>query len=166
MKFYNFLNTLGNQGFKAWILKWLFFSKNHDQPKNLVKAILGSFKQTQMKYFLWVLNLWLNELGDMSICNIESSDYLDYWYIIYSKTPQTCLVFKSVMNTNTTLLKINNYSVEMLSCWYVSTINYKFVLVTLRVVGLHLENQCKHCLHGQGSLVLGRIVELWKGINT
>lgn len=68
------LNTLGNQGFKAWILKWLFCCENHDQPKKLIKTILGSFKSPQMKYFLWVLNLWLNELGVMLICNIESSD--------------------------------------------------------------------------------------------
>lgn len=33
MKFYAFLNTLGNQGFKAWILKWLFCGKNHDSKK-------------------------------------------------------------------------------------------------------------------------------------
>lgn len=45
MKFYTFLNELGNLGFKAWILKWLFCRrKNHDQQKNRIKTILGSFK--------------------------------------------------------------------------------------------------------------------------
>lgn len=43
-KVLRFLNTLGNQGFKAWILKWLFCRKNDNQPKKRIKTILGPFK--------------------------------------------------------------------------------------------------------------------------